>query len=462
MAARPSGTARLTQTVSLARREREAPALAPAPARGYAHACPSSDISRPVDYLIQRLWHETPIVPVEQALQHRIRVLLRHLGDPQVACPAVHVTGSAGKGSTATMIAAILRAAGIRTGLYTKPHLQTFIERFDVDGALMPPERFADLVFGMQPLVAEMLEGHGPDSAFGRPSLVEVAFAAGMRHFADERCDAVVIEAGLGGRTDYTNVFDHAPVRVITSVELEHRERLGGTRAAIAREKAAIIHEGETVVSGVSGGQGAGPIAARARETGSRLWRLGHEIALSEEGNGFAVECPAGRIDRICMPIPGAHQRRNAALAVASALAFADAPAATSPRTRVRRALAGLRLPGRWEVVQKRPRVILDGAHNPIEAQRLAETFTSMRGADGSRLILVCGILGDKDQAPMVRAFASVADSVVVTQPPLAERTGDPSRMLALFRRRLGAARVAFEPDPLAALDLALAQAAPG
>ena len=408
------------------------------------------------DYLIQRLWHETPIVPVEQALQHRIRVLLRRLGDPQLACPAVHITGSAGKGSTATMIAAILRAAGLRTGLYTKPHLQTFIERFDVDGALMPPDRFADLVFGMQPLVAEMLDGRGPDSAFGRPSLVEVAFAAGMRHFADERCDAVVVEAGLGGRTDYTNVFDHAPVRVITSVELEHRERLGGTRAAIAREKAAIIHEGETVVSGVSGGQGSGPIAAHARETGSRLWRLGHEITLRDDGDRFDISCPAGSVDRICMPVPGAHQRRNAALAVAASLAFAEATGRDVAIDDVRRALGGLRVPGRWEIVQQRPGVILDGAHNPIEAQRLAETFASMRTAAGGKLTLVCGILADKDQASMVRAFASVADSVVVTQPPLVERAGDPSRMLALFRRRLGAARVAFEPDPLGALDLAL------
>ena len=143
-----------------------------------------------VDYLQRRLWHELPIVPVERALQGRIKHLLAHFGDPHLKFPIVHVGGSAGKGSTATVVAAILRAAGLRTGMYTSPHLQTFIERMNVDGVLMAPERFAEVVLGLDPMVRQMhmdvLDGVG----FGRPALVEVAFATGMKHFADERCDA--------------------------------------------------------------------------------------------------------------------------------------------------------------------------------------------------------------------------------------------------------------------------------
>ena len=163
-----------------------------------------------MDYLQRRLWHELPIVPVERALQSRIRQVLAHFGDPHLAMPVVHVGGSAGKGSTSTMIAAILQAAGLRTGLYTSPHLQTFIERAAVDRALIAPDEFAETVLGLEPLVGRCIS-RSRWRRIRRPSLVEAAFATGMRHFASERCDAAVVEVGLGGRTDCTNVFDGSP-----------------------------------------------------------------------------------------------------------------------------------------------------------------------------------------------------------------------------------------------------------
>src|SRR5437764_2637846 len=198
---------------------------------------------------------------------------------PHLKFPVVHVGGSAGKGSTASIVASILRAAGLRTGLYTSPHLQTFIERMNVDGVLIAPERFAEIVLGLDPLVRQMhlevLDGVG----FGRPSLVEVAFATGMKHFADERCDAAVVEVGLGGRTDYTNVFDEKPVTVLTNVDYEHRERLGWSLESIAREKVAIIRGGETVVTGATRREVAPIIEAACSERGdARLWRLGGEV----------------------------------------------------------------------------------------------------------------------------------------------------------------------------------------
>jgi len=418
-----------------------------------------------VDYLQRRLWHELPIVPVERALQGRVRHLLAHFGDPHLAFPVVHVTGSAGKGSTSTITAAVLRAAGLRTGLYTSPHLQTFIERIDVDGMLVSPDEFAETVLGLDPLVRnmhlEVLDGAG----FGRPSLVEVAFAAGMRHFAAERCQAAVVEAGLGGRTDYSNVFDQKPVTVITNVDYEHRERLGWSLRSVAAEKAAIIRGRETVVTAASRRESLDVIERRCAETGATLWRLGRDVraritAAGAEGSEFSVRLPDFAAERVRLPVSGAHQVANAAVAVAAAVAFARAQGLGLDAEHARRGLAAVRLNGRLEQAQASPRLLLDGAHNPVEARRLAEALRAHWLGGGARLHLVVGILADKDQPAMVRALAPLAARVVVTQPPLGERVGDPDRMLGLFRRPLGAANVSFEPSHMRALDLALADAA--
>ncbi len=417
-----------------------------------------------VDYLQRRLWHELPIVPVERALQSRIKHVLAHFADPHLRVPVVHVGGSAGKGSTATMVASILRAAGLRTGLYTSPHLQTFIERIDVDGELIAPERFADLVLGLDPLVRQMhlevIDGVG----FGRPSLVEVAFAAGMKHFADERCDAVVVEVGLGGRTDYTNVFDEKPVTVLTSVDYEHRERLGWSLTSIAREKAAIIRAGELVVSGVTRREAAPIVEATCDERAATLWRIAREVkarvrCADAQGSVFDVQTPLASFESLRLPLAGGHQVTNAALAVAAALAFGRSTRREVSEAEVRTGLEGVRLSGRLEVVQERPRVLLDSAHNPVEARALAQALRAHELRDGVKLHLVLGVLADKDQTAMVRAVAPVASSVVVTQPPLEERIGDPERMLRLLGRALGERNVAFERAPYDALDRAIASA---
>jgi dihydrofolate synthase/folylpolyglutamate synthase len=422
-----------------------------------------------VDYLQRRLWHELPIVPVERALQRRVRQVLAHLDDPHLRFPVVHVGGSAGKGSTTAIAAAILRAAGHRTGMYTSPHLQTFIERYDVDGTLIDPDRFAGLVLGLDPLVRKMhlevLDGGG----YGRPALVEVAFATGMRLFADERCDAAAVEVGLGGRTDCTNVFDDKPATVITNVEFEHTERLGATRASIAREKAALIRGREVFVTGERHPDALAVLEERCVEVGATPWRLGREIRLRRHapvrgdggGERFDLACPPGSFRDLRIGLTGEHQARNAALAVAASLAFAERTGLRVTEDHVRTALAAARIPGRMELVQDEPRVLLDSAHNPVEARALAMTLRSRYLRRGVRLHLVCGILADKDQPSMVRALASAADTVIVTQPALVERIGDPGRMLGLFRSAVGARNVAFVEDPARAFDEAVARARP-
>jgi dihydrofolate synthase/folylpolyglutamate synthase len=419
-----------------------------------------------VDYLQRRLWHELPIVPVERALQSRIKGVLAHLGNPHLRMPVVHVGGSAGKGSTATMVASILQAAGLRTGLYTSPHLQTFIERVRVGDELIAPDRFAEIVLGLDPLVRQMhldvLDGDG----YGRPSLVEVAFAAGMKHLADERCDAAVVEVGLGGRTDYTNVFDAKPVTVLTNMDYEHRERLGWSIPSIAREKAAIIAGGETVVTAATRAEALRAIERRCAETGAALWRYGRDVrarirCADRSGSVFDVATPAGDYTSLRLPLEGAHQVTNAALAVAAALAFRAAQGRAVDEGAVREGLAAVRMSCRLEAVQDRPRVLLDSAHNPIEVRRLVQALRDHELRDDTRLHLVVGILADKDQPAMVRTLGSVASRVVVTQPPVEERAGDPERMLRLLRRTLGTGNVQFEPRPQEALDLALGQARP-
>lgn len=417
-----------------------------------------------VDYLQRRLWQELPIVPVERALQHRVREVLAHFGDPHLRFPVVHVGGSAGKGSTASITAALLQAAGLRTGLYTSPHLQTFIERIAIDGVLIAPDQFADPVLGLEPLVRRMhidvLDGKG----YGRPALVEVAFATGMKHFAGERIDAAVVEVGLGGRTDTTNVFEQKPVTVITNVDYEHRERLGWTRSSIAREKAAIIRGGEVVVTGARHPDALAVIERRCAETGAPLWRLGREVrvrvrAADACGSVIDVRTPAGGVREAKLSLAGAHQASNAALAVAAALAFAQRTGRDVTEDALRRGLASARINGRLEQVQAAPLVLLDSAHNPAEARALARALASHWLRRGVRLHLVCGILADKDQASMVRTLASVAHTTVVTRPPIEERAGDPERMLSLFRDALGARNVKWEPRPQAALDAALSRA---
>jgi dihydrofolate synthase/folylpolyglutamate synthase len=417
-----------------------------------------------VDYLQRRLWHELPIVPIERALQTRILHLLEYLGTPHRAYPVLHVAGSAGKGSTSTIAAAVLQASGLRTGLYTSPHLQTFIERVRVADRFISPARFAEIVLGLEPLVRRMhtdvLDGIGR----GRPSLVEVAFAAGLRHFADERCDAAVIEAGLGGRTDCTNVFEDAPAIVITNIDYEHRERLGWTLASIAGHKAAIIRGPGVVVTATATRDALAVIDARCRERGATLLRHGRQVrsritSANASGSTFDLETPYGSHSALTLPLAGAHQVTNAALAVTAAEAFAVSQGKPLGADAIRAGLGAARLSCRLETVQRDPLVLLDAAHNPAEARRLAEALHAHWLRRGRKAHLVIGILADKDQIAMVRALAPIARRVTITQPPLWERTGDPERLIRSFSRAIGAVNVTFEQRYEAAFDAALADA---
>jgi dihydrofolate synthase / folylpolyglutamate synthase len=411
-------------------------------------------------YLVEDLWHgPAAATPRGDDPQLRARALLAELGNPQEAFPVIHVGGTAGKGSTAAMAASILSEAGYRTGLYVSPFLQAFIERISVDGLLIAPDQFAAGVKRLKPLVERMQKG-----PTGPPSLLEVLFAVACQYFREERVDVAVIEVGLGGRTDCTNVFEPATVTAITNVGKDHTNVLGRTIARIAREKAAIIKPGTRTVTAATR-DGLKVIRERCRQVASPLWQTTApaDLKVAASGGSLIVQTPLRRLANLNPAMPGLHQAPNAMLAVAAVDALHTQDRAFSADdTAVARGMKA-RLPGRLERVQERPMVVLDGAHNPPAATALREALSRRVVGDYERLILLIGILADKDRAGITRRLAPLADHIVVTAPPFAERAGDPERT-AIYARRYARARRLVEvvPNPDAALDRALEAAGSG
>ncbi|MEX2236308.1 MAG: cyanophycin synthetase [Dehalococcoidia bacterium] len=382
-----------------------------------------------VSYLVDDLWHGARPTRPGRPLQERIRLLLNGLGDPQNAFPVVHITGTTGKGSTAAMTAAILEAAGHRVGLYTSPFLQSFIERIALNGRLISPQEFANGVEKLKPLIREMDLALQAGEGWGRPGILEVIFAIGLDHFRREQIDVAVIEVGLGGRTDCTNVFDPSAVAVLTNVQLDHTDVLGDTPAAIAAEKAAIIKPGSRAVTGASG-EALDVVRAHCQRLGVPLWTLNEEILLQPGAECSAlVDTPARGPLAVHPRMGGAHQKLNAALAVAAVDALGSAlPKFAVNDEAVTAGIGSAQLPGRFEIVQENPTVVLDGAHNPAAAEVLSEALLAQW--PGRRLVLLLGILADKDRASIIRSLVPLATHVVLTVPPFAERAGDPREML--------------------------------
>src|SRR5438309_462380 len=343
----------------------------------------------------------------------RITDLMDLLGQPQRSYPSIHLTGTNGKTSTARMIDALLREFGLRTGRYTSPHLQSVTERIALDGSPISAERFGEVYDDIAPLV-EVVDGRHPDKVTFFELLTAMAFAA----FADAPVDIGVIEVGLGGRWDATNVL-HAPVAVVTSIGLDHVGILGSTVAEIAAEKAGIIHEGATVVSAGQTADAALVLTNRVAEVGARLAREGVDFGVRRRsiavgGQSLDLGGLGGDYDDVFLPLYGAHQAANAACALAAVEAFFGAEnRGTIDVEAVRAAFAGVQSPGRLEIIRRSPTVLLDGAHNPAGAAALAsaleEAFTF------ERLIGVVAVLGDKDVEGVLGQLEPVLDEVVIS-----------------------------------------------
>jgi dihydrofolate synthase/folylpolyglutamate synthase len=378
----------------------------------------------------------------------RIAWLCAQLGDPQDHAPVLHVTGTNGKGSTSRLAAAVLSATGLRTGLYTSPHLEVLRERIAIADELISESTFTALTRAIAPLLATVsADLETPPTHF------EVLTALAFRAFADADVDALVLEVGLGGRFDATNVAN-AKVAVITNVELDHTEFLGPTRAHIAREKSGIIKSGAVVVTGDLDATATAIVDERCAEVGATHWRLGTELVLTENvpvdaGRRVTIETPHGRYADLLVPFHGAHQGRNAACALAAVDAFLDG---APPQDLVARAFSGVVNPGRFEIIEADPTVVIDVAHNPHGIEALIETLDE-RFAARPRVVVI-GINPHKDAEPMLAQLVPGTRALISTQ--VFDGPAIPADELAAIARRAGHQVVVAVPDAQEAIERAL------
>jgi dihydrofolate synthase / folylpolyglutamate synthase len=377
-----------------------------------------------------------------------IQALLDRLGRPERRYPSLHIGGTNGKGSTAAMTASMLQAAGYRVGLYTSPHLVDFRERILVNGAMIAEERVAALTGHIRALRGTPRE----------PTFFEFTTAMAFQHFAESGVDVAVIEVGLGGRFDATNEL--APVATaITNIALDHQEYLGGTLGEIAYEKAGIIKPGVPVVVGRASEEAMAVIARVAAERGAPLHRLHRDFRTAGESPAhFRYDGMRASYGGLACPLAGRHQLDNAACALAL-LEAASERGLPVPEGAVREGLRTVRWGGRLETVESRPQIVLDGAHNPDAAAVVADYLAdARRQRPGSRVILILGMMRDKDREGFLDHLLPQVDEVVVTQAQGPRAT--PARELeASVKARGRAAHVS--PDPADAMAFARRLAAP-
>lgn len=394
----------------------------------------------------------------------RPRRLLAELGSPQRRVRTVLVAGTNGKGSVAANLSGIAQAAGYRTALYTSPHLETVEERLRIDGEPVSGERLGARILETLAAAERVLDS--PPTYFEAltaAAFAEMAAPGDGGGGAGEPVDLAVVEVGLGGRLDATNTAEPV-LSLITPISLEHREWLGETPAAIAREKAGILRRGRPVIAWGSGDEARDALTAAAHEVGAAL-SFGDRVAAIGEsepegwrGQSFTLRT-SERTYRLRTPLLGEHQLDNSALAVLAAETLAHLGWDEIDADAVARGVAGVSWPGRLEVLELPPgagpaRVLLDAGHNPDAAARIAAFVRRMTEAGTRRFDLLAGLLGDKEAESILPPLAEVARGVVLTRPPHG-RGRDPGELAPLLAAE-GRAAAAVEPDLDRALDRAL------
>lgn len=366
------------------------------------------DFDAALAYLDDHVNLEATAGRVEGLSLERMQRLVAAMGSPQGDYPVVHVTGTNGKGSTARMVTALLAAHGLSVGTYTSPHLDRLNERLAWNGVAIDDDALAAVISDVA-RTESMIDAENPASYF------ELLTAAAFRWFADLAVDVAVVEVGLLGRWDATNVVD-AAVAVVTNVGRDHTDGGEGWRSAVAREKAGIVKPGSRLVLGETSSDLLPIFEAVA---GERLWLAHRDFGcvsnqLAVGGRWIDLRTPGASYDQLFLPVHGAHQGDNAALAVTAAEAFLGRPASEEV---VAEAFAGLTLPGRFEVLARRPLLVVDGAHNPDGAATLAATLNEGFSPAGRRWFVV-GMLGGRDPVAMLRGFGvSPDDELVVCTP---------------------------------------------
>lgn len=374
----------------------------------------------------------------------RITELLYRLGNPHLSLPVIHIGGTNGKGSTLAMTAAILKAAGYRTGTFTSPHLHSYTERYCINGVKISLKRVTQLITSLRTHLDAMVE-----EGFEHPTEFEVSTALAFQYFLEERVDFLVLEVGLGGAIDSTNVVSPL-VSVITNVSMDHIDYLGSTVKDIAAVKAGIIKNGVPVVTAADEGEALEIIYKTCRHKDSPLvrvenghlgkqssslyrqvfWETGKED-FSLRGQRFSIKGLRENYTDLFLPLLGRHQLANAASAVAAVEVLAEQGYAIS-KDAVGRGLAGTSWPARLEILKEKPLIVIDGAHNYAGAKSLRQALDYY--FPGKEVILVLGMLGDKQRAEVVAELAPRARAVVITRPN-SPRSGDWQHLAGEARR---------------------------
>jgi len=387
----------------------------------------------------------------------RINYLMGLLGNPHRHLRVIHIGGTNGKGSTAVMVARVLEAAGYRAGLFSSPHIHSYTERYLINGSPISEERFAALLTRLKPLLEQMVrDGHE------HPTEFEVCTALGFLYFFEEKVDFLVLEVGLGGAIDSTNIVENPLVSVITNVTFDHMDYLGRTIREIATIKAGIIKPGGHVVTAAADPDALEVIVAKCRENGASLLRVGQDITwqLKEAvpaGTSFDLHSPWGSYTDLRIPLAGQYQVLNAATALGAleTLRHVHGVKLDFPED-LRRGFARSHWPARLELLSKSPGVLVDVSHNYDGARTLKAALEGIYHY--RRLILVMGMLGDKERERVVGELAPLADTVIITR-PLSPRAGDWQQLAVEARRYVD--RVHLIEEITGAVDAALKDAGP-
>lgn len=342
----------------------------------------------------------------------RIRRLLELLDNPHRELKYIHIAGTNGKGSTASYIATTLKEGGYKVGLFTSPYLERFNERISINGEDIPDERLAEITERVKNSIDMML-----NEGYDHPTTFEIVTVIGFVYFKEENVDYVVLEVGLGGRLDSTNVIEDSLISVITTIDYDHMEVLGGTLGKIAYEKAGIIKDRGLVLTYPQAEDALNTIREVSRKKGATLEICPMEnveiLKLDEYGGIFNYKYNGKAYKNIEISLIGKHQIYNATLALTALVMLKERGVLNISEIALRRGLKNTRWPGRLEVLKKNPLFIIDGAHNIQGIKVLAENLNRFKY---NRLILGLGILKDKEVESMVKALVDKADEVVVTE----------------------------------------------
>lgn len=335
----------------------------------------------------------------------RITSLCEALGNPQKKLRFIHIAGTNGKGSTSAMLASILQKAGYRTGLYTSPYIRTFCERIRIDGENIPPEKLAALTEKIRPIA---------DAMEDKPTEFELITALAFAYFADSACDVVVLEVGLGGRLDSTNVIENTALSIITGIDFDHTALLGNTIEEIAREKAGIIKTGRPILFGGGAGAAHDMVCAVAMEKDASFYTVDRSSYVQKSATLDGTIFDYHSYTDLRLPLLGAYQPYNATL-VLTAIDLLKEQGFAIGEDAVRHGLADVRWPARFELLSRDPIIIYDGGHNP-EGVRAAVASVQAYFPN-QKVNLLGGVMADKDRGEMIETMKKVAARAFAVTP---------------------------------------------